>query len=392
MAKACVRLGAEALRRTEGRFVRIGECLYVRNGRLYGVKTVHGRMVRAVAPLRGAEAYDGRGRPTAAARRWVRVWGDQVVAEGERAPEERLRVPSLGELAEIYEEIAGVEFELNGTPRPSSVGVVLRSFRFVCRECGLREGDVATALDRGRLDAFVAGALARGVRPVSVFAHLSHVRGVFSRWALERYRARGLAVALPDLPRRRGRQEEKVYVRPPAALREATLAWYRGLEGAEPGVWVAAGLMVQFGMRNGDAARLSWDRFQREGERVVLAYRPQKTARSSGRLVRCVMSVGFYERLRAAAAAAGGGLGEDARVVPDAVGAFRRINAEMRHLGWVPPEWHKGAYELRKMCIDRIYREFGAEAAVQVSGDDIRTVCRFYADPSRACDRPMELA
>ena len=78
--------------------------------------------------------------------------------------------------------------------------------------------------------------------------------------------------------------------------------------------------------------------------------------------------------------------------MPDAVGAFRRINAEMRHLGWVPPEWHKGAYELRKMCIDRIYREFGAEAAVQVSGDDIRTVCRFYADPSRACDRPMELA
>ncbi len=392
MAKECVRLGAEALRRTEGRFVRIGECLYVRNGRLYGVKTVKGKMVRAVAPLRGAEAYDGRGRPTAAARRWVRVWGDQVVAEGERAPEERRRVPSVAELMEIYERVAGVEFQLNGVPRPSSVVVTLRSSRLICRAVGVREADPVAALTRGKLDAYVEGALARGVQPVSVFAHLSHLRSLFSRWALERYRAMDLEVAVPDFPRRRGRAEERVYVRPPEALREATLEWYRGLEGSEPGVWVAAGLMLQFGMRNGDAARLTWGRFQREGERVVLAYRPQKTARSSGRLVRCVMGVGFCERLRAAAAAAGGGLGEDARVVPDAVGAFRRINAEMRRLGWVPPDWHKGAYELRKMCIDRIYREFGAEAAVQVSGDDIQTVCRFYADPSRACDRPMELA
>ena len=389
MAAEIQRVSAEALRKTEGRFVRIGDCLYVRNGRLYGVKTIKGKMVRAVAPLRGLEAYDGRGRPTAAAKRWVRQWGDQLIAEAERPAEEKRTVPSLDELAMIYEEVAGIEFELNGTPRPSSVEVVLRSFRLVYRGCGLRGCEPVTALDRAHLDAYVAAALAKGVKPVSVFAHLSHVRGVFARWALERYRARGLAVAQPDLPRRRGRLEERVYVRPPEGLRERTLAWYHDLEAKEPRVWVAASLMLQFGMRNGDAGRLTWDRFQREGERVVLAYRPQKTARSSGRLVRCVMSVGFYERLRAATGAAER---PEGRVVKDATETFRRINSEMRALGWVPPAFTKGAYELRKMCIDRIYREFGAEAAVQVSGDDIRTVCRFYADPSRACDRPMELA
>lgn len=385
MAAEIQRVSAEALRKTEGRFVRIGDCLYVRNGRLYGVKTIKGKMVRAVAPLRGLEAYDGRGRPTAAAKRWVRQWGDQLIAEAERPAEEKRTVPSLDELAMIYEEVAGIEFELNGTPRPSSVEVVLRSFRLVCRGCGLRGCEPVTALDRAHLDAYVAAALAKGIKPVSVFAHLSHVRGVFARWALERYRARGLVVAVPDLPRRRGRAEEKVYVRPPAALRERTLAWYRELEAKEPQVWVAASLMLQFGMRNGDAGRLTWEAFAPEGGRVVLSYKPQKTSVSSGRRVRCVMSAAFFERLRAAA-------GTGRHVVEDPVAVFARINAEMRALGWVPPEFTKGAYELRKMCIDRIYREFGAEAAVQVSGDDIRTVCRYYADPSRACDRPMELA
>ena len=371
MAAEIQRVSAEALRKTEGRFVRIGDCLYVRNGRLYGVKTIKGKMVRAVAPLRGLEAYDGRGRPTAAAKRWVRQWGDQLIAEAER--------PGL------YEEVAGIEFELNGTPRPSTVAVVVNSFRLVVRMCGLTGSEPVTALDRAHLDAYVAAALAKGVKPVSVFAHLAHVRSAFSRWALERYRARGLAVAQPEFPKRRGRQEDKVYNRPPAALRERTLAWYRELEAKEPRVWVAASLMLQFGMRNGDAGRLTWDAFAPEGERVVLSYRPQKTSVSSGRRVRCVMSVAFYERLRTAA-------GAGRHVVEDPVAVFARINEEMRALGWVPPAFMKGAYELRKMCIDRIYREFGAEAAVQVSGDDIRTVCRFYADPSRACDRPMELA
>ena len=44
---------------------------------------------------------------------------------------------------------------------------------------------------------------------------------------------------------------------------------------------------------------------------------------------------------------------------------------------------HKGAYELRKICIDHVYQKYGAEMAVSISGDDIRTITRYYADPSR---------
>ena len=40
----------------------------------------------------------------------------------------------------------------------------------------------------------------------------------------------------------------------------------------------------------------------------------------------------------------------------------------------------KASYELRKMCVDRIYHKFGAEMASAISGDDIRTLTYFYAD------------
>ena len=43
----------------------------------------------------------------------------------------------------------------------------------------------------------------------------------------------------------------------------------------------------------------------------------------------------------------------------------------------------EGAYELRKICIDHVYQKFGAEMAVSISGDDIKTIIRYYADPSQ---------
>ena len=58
---------------------------------------------------------------------------------------------------------------------------------------------------------------------------------------------------------------------------------------------------------------------------------------------------------------------------------FRAINKELRQLGF---SGGKASYELRKICIDHIYQKFGAEMASSISGDDIRTVMRYYADPS----------
>jgi hypothetical protein len=59
---------------------------------------------------------------------------------------------------------------------------------------------------------------------------------------------------------------------------------------------------------------------------------------------------------------------------------FDALNRQMRTLGFTGT---KGAYELRKICIDHIYQRYGAEMAVSISGDDIRTIMHYYADPAQ---------
>ena len=59
---------------------------------------------------------------------------------------------------------------------------------------------------------------------------------------------------------------------------------------------------------------------------------------------------------------------------------FDALNRQMRSLGFTGT---KGAYELRKICIDHVYQRFGAERAVSVSGDDIKTITHYYADPAQ---------
>ena len=59
---------------------------------------------------------------------------------------------------------------------------------------------------------------------------------------------------------------------------------------------------------------------------------------------------------------------------------FEALNRQMRQLGF---SGTKGAYELRKICIDHVYQQYGAEMAVSISGDDIKTITRYYADPAQ---------
>ena len=74
---------------------------------------------------------------------------------------------------------------------------------------------------------------------------------------------------------------------------------------------------------------------------------------------------------------------DDARV--------RHAQRDLRGLGF---SGSKASYELRKICIDHIYQRFGAEKAVSISGDDIRTISRYYADPAQpniGCVRVLDL-
>ena len=57
-----------------------------------------------------------------------------------------------------------------------------------------------------------------------------------------------------------------------------------------------------------------------------------------------------------------------------------RCLRDLRALGF---HGSKASYELRKICIDHVYQKYGAEIAVSISGDDIKTITRYYADPAQ---------
>ena len=130
MAKDCKHYSPGELMDTGGRFVRIAECLYVRNGRIYGTKTVDGKMVRKAAPMQGLEAIDARGNPTAAVKKWVRLWGDQVERQEDFADRKRVRVPSFAEILEAYPQLAAVERAASGKPQEVTVSVASAALSF----------------------------------------------------------------------------------------------------------------------------------------------------------------------------------------------------------------------------------------------------------------------
>ncbi len=63
---------------------------------------------------------------------------------------------------------------------------------------------------------------------------------------------------------------------------------------------------------------------------------------------------------------------------------YLRINKELRKIF---PEAQKASYELRKICIDHIYQSRGPAMASAISGDDLKTVTYYYADPSQAIEQ-----
>ena len=112
-------------------------------------------------------------------------------------------------------------------------------------------------------------------------------------------------------------------------------------------------------------------RFVEAEGRVYLNYMPHKTQHSSGRMVKWPVHRKIWDRLTERGELYLPELGED---------VFDALNRQMRSLGFTGT---KGAYELRKICIDHVYQRFGAERAVSVSGDDIKTITHYYADPAQ---------
>lgn len=315
-------------------------------------------------------------------------------------------VPTIKMVLEAYQKFAAVERMRMEKPCEKTVESVVSGTRRLCEIGGVSIEEPVTVLDRKRLERILDAARLSGLRPISVWSYLYSLRKLFARWTRHYYADRKWA--LPQLEMPSCQRQSPRYVRPDRNILGKVKEWYRKLETrSDQREWVLATLMLEFAMRNGDVERLRWSDFRprrnetaartksecgriAEDEGMVLCYTPHKTRLSSGRIVSWPVHPEIWDRLCHYHATGipynkrRGWSRNESRdvqlVVPCARDVYARLNRELRTLKIFTGS--KGCYELRKICVDHIYQKFGAETASSISGDEIRTVMRYYADPS----------
>jgi integrase len=367
---------------------RIQRGIFLIDGRVYLERTFNGRVLRRKALVQGDNALRRR-KPTKALMDEFEEFGNSV--DNKRyddlaASKQRSEAPTLKQIIATYRKVAEAEYAANAMPRPATVDINVGSLKMIAEGCGVGMDDRIDKLGREAIQTYIDARCDGSDRSRrSAWSALAHARSLWAKWTVKRYevlrvRVPACCMEWPDQPKTGMIME---YERPTKELRDATMTWYNGLEEKNATMWAAVTLMVQFAMRPVDAAELRWDAFQRDGECWVLKYIPSKTRgrTSRPRPVLWPVTDDLYTRLRKAG-------GEEYIVnhpLPYLRYAYyiRFINAEMRRIGWDREKYRKACYELRKLCVDAIYHKLGAEKASQISGDNIQTVIKYYADRNR---------
>lgn len=274
--------------------------------------------------------------------------------------------PTIEQVMKCYKTVAQTERMKTGRPGQDTVANVLRGTRNVCQSAGVELTAPVTELTRKKMDVALATFMNRGLTRMTAWSYICQLRGVFARWCQPYYKDAGWKIRPLELPSFRAKAPR--YVRPSTEMLARVKAWYGKQTGEH---WFAATMMLEFAMRNGDVLRLKSENFVEKASRHYLSYTPHKTELSSGRRVYWPIHETIWKRFSDY-----GGL--DGLDVTDET--FDDLNRDLRSLGF---RGHKGAYELRKICIDHVYQKYGAEMAVSLSGDDIKTISRYYADPAQ---------
>ncbi len=280
-------------------------------------------------------------------------------------------IPTIEQVMKCYCVVAKSERMKTGRPNKGTVSNTLRGARLVCNAAGISLSSPVAALSRRAFDMALASFMERGLTRMTAWSYICQLRALFARWCRPYYKDAGWELPMLDIPSFRAKAPR--YVRPCAEALARVKSWYARLSGEH---WFAATMMLEFAMRNGDVLRLKNENFveARKDDAPAehyLSYTPHKTELSSGRRVFWPIHDTIWRRLEDY-----GGL--DGLDVTDET--FDDLNHDLRVLGF---NGHKGAYELRKICIDHVYQKYGAEMAVSISGDDIKTITHYYADPAQ---------
>ena len=271
--------------------------------------------------------------------------------------------PTIQQIMRCYRIVAQTERMKTGRPGEATVANALNGATKVCHAAGIELSEPIAALTRKKIDLALATFMEQGLTRLTAWSYVCQLRAVFAKWSQPYYADAGWAVPPLDLPTFRAKAPR--YMRPSAEMLARVKTWYKRQTGER---WFAATMMLEFAMRNGDVLRLKEENFIEKDGCHFLSYTPHKTELTSGRRVCWPIHESIWQKFEEY-----GGLA--CLDITDET--FTEINRDLRSLGF---RGNKASYELRKICIDHIYQKYGAEMAVSISGDDIKTITHYYAD------------
>ena len=292
-----------------------------------------------------------------------------------------MSIPTMNKMLKVYLVSASVDRLKCGRPEKSTVKNTLSGYRAFLRWLNERRENaghdrmsstddfpLVSIIRSTLIHKYLSDMLKKETKPMTAVSRIYQLRQLFAKWVLPYYEDHGWKI--PPFPSFGHRPKAPRYNRPNPATLAKIKKWYVSLKPGE--LWFVATMMLEFAMRNGDIMRLRRGNFVERDGRVFLNYTPHKTEHSSGRVVKWPIHPSIWAQMVAIFN------GDDLPEIDDDV--FRELNAVMRRFGFTGT---KGAYELRKICVDHVYQRFGAEMAVSISGDDIRTIMYYYADPAQ---------
>ena len=356
---------------------KLAKGIYLCDGRVFFRVMVDGERQMRKATLQGADALDARERPTKELKREYANWVLKRQSEAGTGSDEK-RVPTCRQLANMYEVAAAQERVKNGgSPQERTVLNALKHFRYAVEGCDIGWESPYTDLTPDVLEDYFVKLIGQGKERVSAWTYVSGVQSITATWALRYYEREGYQVEKIKIPTIKNHKPGR-YQRPKDETREAVKEWYAKLwEMEDKRYWLAATMMLQFAMRNGDVVAADGSCFVKRKDTMYLTYTPHKTASSSGRKVVWPIHGDVWKKIEEARRLIAS---KDGTLVPAGAWTFARLNRMLRE---AVPEFktiEKATYELRKLRIDAEYKRFGAERASALSGDDIRTLSYYYAD------------
>lgn len=312
---------------------------------------------------------------------------------------ENLKIPTFNQLIEAYPEVCKVRRdETGGKPCYRTEYNNILALKHIIKVLNFTGDEPYTSLTMEKLSEVFVELKNRGFQPISAKAYIEHACALCAKWAIIYYRRLGYSIKPIDRP--------SLFVPPfryrekPKDQKQQTIAWYNTLFDSDQDMWFFVTMMLQFGMRNNDVERLTWDNFQEESDNVYLTYTPNKTKLTSGRIVHWPVNPELWKQLLRYKATHSKRpfVWDDwsKQTLPEGYkfkssrNTYTRtqdaLRKKMRELGYTGS---KCAYELRKLCACAIYKNFGQEAASSLLGDNIDTILKHYADPSsigKVCD------